>query len=1536
MKWFASILLLGLAVQSGSGVYLSVGKEYVYNLETTVAAGSEDYVHFASVFNITGTARVQKTNPTLLTVKLEDLKYGAYNGKFSYFPQPQYNAKAYQELNPLTEPFQVKLNAQNLAEGVVLSQNVPEWARNIQRGLAGALQLDLSPAKDDNKNYEVKEKTVNGECPTVYQLTKGDSGKDEVRKYRSIIDCENRVIGIRQPGRTAEYCPDDSTKNVFNSTGWGVYKSGVRDGAPTMEYVMTGGGIVYSIFGAKGHTQYSYASTTLKLQEVKSSGFKKISDPSNSKAYDNLRYVFEYEFNPDQDLTQPGPFFFHYKSVDETAVTSVITLVKQYVKDLGDSLDSTEVFKDLIKFHKNSPFQLLPLVASLNYDQLKSVHEYFKSGATDAKKKIELDLFLDSLVLTGTGPSALLIRDVIATSDDVLQVGRLISQLPHLMRNPTEKLLKEFEPLLNKAGVSKHHARFIDFAFASLVGRVCKKNRCKSGTLQKYIDIYSNKYDQAADFEEKTTAVLLLTNVGLEGAVTKLRQIAVDSSVDRTIRVAAIVGIKPLARTDPDSFKEALLPIFYDASNHPELRNRALAIYLSVQFDEKNAQLMAMSMWFEKCHQVKHYLYTFLKSMSTNTRPCLRSAAAQASSVLTFFPPMEVDRTKSGHYIRDYYDKDYHFGHLTHISVQKSGESAFPTSVYVAFSGMMAGYGSNYMGLFIRTEGVGKAIADRIMSMSTGQIDFDEVKDVFGKIGVKERTATPLKIELAFIVHGRIVAYHAADAKTVTTIPMWIKKLQELKSNYDINVARMILAGGIIIEEPTNFGTPTSVITSASGLLGAQIKINREKKENAMSQSSDMRFQAHFFLYSTINNHLPAFGTLHAVSAVRTYRARQPRHATLGIDMKQQSLTFTSDTPTEEDPLVVQVHAAAYTQVKSDLGSHKDASAVAMLKASCPTCEAATVISKGAEFRGTREIGIPKLTRFNYLEGVKRGAKFFDCERPHSKYATFKKLAKYFSEDNKNTGGLLFWRIMLGLQHMRDAIFLSPTTESCGLKSFFIQDKTAKSILERLEGQVRLMSYTPDPNGKLGLKVQVKSSLNFKYGGPEPQSRTLDILSGLQTAGITDKRDIKLRILAKDEKTKKSGVLCIDIQAQNKKANDFLSYQGENEPSYERNIKVTWGPEPEGKNACPTTAAFIKASRKARRSQEQVEESRSDNWPYKQCNEQTNSKDWPGTTTPSTHECMQAAIDQTNLRESNITIDYKIDIESRNRWRKPAIALAAFLLPYWEEGSSTAAAHGHAHHVETKGDPEYAEGKLEIDVSASKTKPVLDIHFHGSQGQEEHFHNVDLASLPGPLRPRPVFSRFSPYYYNLFQSGILGYCVHSPSAVITFDNYTYNTELSDCPTLLAGDCDDKPRFAILSKKLGGDKVGVIIHIGDQKIEFNDLNTAKINGKDVPITESVYADPEEEKLYKFMRFNPTYVALVSEKLSLYVGYTGNYVTVTAGSRYRATSCGLCGNFDGNDSNDLFGPNPTCQLSPKDMAKAYIVKDSKCNNVQNCVA
>jgi len=1526
MKSFVALLFVGFVVSSCSAAFLKAGSEYTYAYHTTVTAGSNDYVSFASAYNITGTARLQRIDQSIIRVKLDDLKFGVYNGEFSYYPTPEFTTKAYQQLNPLTEPFQVRLNGDNLVESVDLSSSIPEWARNIHRGLATTLQLDTQKATGKDFNLEIQEKTVTGECPTGYQIVKTETGF-RFSKIRNHVTCANRPVQVRKPGINVHYCPTDNSRDVHNSTSYAVYELEPFNGEVTLKRVTAGSGIMYNLFGSKGHKQYSWASSTFALKEVKTSGFSPIPAPSSPKTYDNLRYVFESTYTDDEELQQPHAYFFHYKTAttDEAVLKKFSDELYDTIQSVADSLDTIKVYKDIKEFHTITPFAVIPLVSTLPYTHLKTLLARFKKE----DKKTATQLFLDSLVLAGTGPGALLIKDIVENAHEPGTVARLIAPFPNYIRNPTEKLVKEFETLL-KPDSPKHEGRVIEFAFASLINRACNpESRCPGGFVEKYVKYFSDKYDNAESFEDKTVAISGLRNLGLGGASAKILSIIKDQTADRSVRVQAMAAAKLLT---PEEAREALLPIFYCRKTHHELRTNAAILFLSYFFDETVAQQMVTSLWTEKCPYVKNFLYSYFEGLSSTTQPCFRRTATKAKAAFAIFPPWKLDRTLSASYLRDYYDREYNFGHATRLVVQKSGESVLPTTIYGAFHGAIASYGTSHLSFFIRLEGLGKALAERIMSMSTGQISFDEVKSIFSKVGVLERSATPLRVELGLMFHGRVVAYHAADQKTITTIPMLLKKLQEMKSSYDFEVTRMLLLGGVTVEQPTEFGTPVSLIASGTALAGIKVKSSREKTGTSITSTSDYRFQAHFFGISQLANHMPAFGSMHTVSAHRTLRARLPRHFNIGFDWKQMLLTFAVETPTEEDPIIAMTHATAVTALRSDEGNYKNQEVRDLLKTSCPTCQHFAQISKGESFRKSRQIGFSEFSRIPVFEGIKRGAKYFDCEKPHSRYQTIKKLVKYFSEDNKNAGQLSVTRAVLGLEYLRDSLFLSPTTKTCGLKAYYYQDKESKSVLEKIEGQVRV-KYTSDPSKKLGTKVQFKASLNFKHTGPEAQAKSAEVTGQIHMNGF-DKRDTKLRFVVKDEKAGKSGVLCFDAAVQLKKAVDFMSFEGDNEPTFERKINVHWGPEPAGKDACPTTGAYIKATREAHRSQDQVEEAASNAFPYKQCREQKGSANYPGDITPATYECMLAAIDQTNLRESNISIEYQVDAEARNRWKKPMVAIAAFLLPYWDTETSTIAAHAHHSHSESKAEANFVKGSVKMDVSTRKENPTLDIHWHGSQG-DEHFHNVDIGALPGPLKVKPVFSRFSPYFYQMFQAGVYGYCLNTPKTVLTFDNTTYQAELTECPTLLAADCDDKPRFAVLSRKLAEDKVGITIHFGEHKLEFNNLETALIDGKEVAITDSVYTDDDEEKIFKFVRVTPTYVAILAEKLSVYVGYTGTYVTVTAGSRYRGTSCGLCGNFDNNKSNDFVGPDPKCKgLSPADMVKAYTVRDGNCAPSGTC--
>jgi hypothetical protein len=507
---------------------------------------------------------------------------------------------------------------------------------------------------------------------------------------------------------------------------------------------------------------------------------------------------------------------------------------------------------------------------------------------------------------------------------------------------------------------------------------------------------------------------------------------------------------------------------------------------------------------------------------------------------------------------------------------------------------------------------------------------------------------------------------------------------------------------------------------------------------------------------------------------------------------------------------------------------------------------------------------------------------------------------------------------------MLQSLFFSPPTETCGLKAWYSQDPAAQSVFERIEGQAKV-KYESDPKEKLGMKVQVKSSLNFKYGGPAPKTKTLDLVLAVSKTGL-EKTEVKARFAGKGDVG--SGVVCVDLTSQSSKIADFFDYEGANEPTYERTINVVWGKDAK-EGACPTGGPEIKFTKKAHRSQAQIEEATSDRWPYKQCREQKNSPKYPGTITPATEPCLWAAYKQTGLREANITIDYKVDPEARKRWRYPGLLAATILMPYAVPSESVDGHAGHGDHGTTEGG--LLQGQIKMDVTMDEEHPEADIHFHSSQGEQEHFHGVDLSFLPGPLR-RPVYSRFSPIQKAIFDMGVWGYCDVTPHAIQTFDNATYFADLSECLTLISGDCSDKPRYVVLGKKISNDKLGVKVIMGEHKIEFNDMSSVTLDGKTVALGDKVIFPEGDSKFFKIYKHDENNVFLFSQSLSVFVRYTGHYVTVTSGSRYRGTQCGLCGNFDGCRKNEFTGPDATCKnLAPTDMTKAYIVRDGNCAGV-----
>jgi hypothetical protein len=1535
MKVLATCLLLGVVLsgctgmvkRSVSGNLFQSGKEYTYAYSTSVSAASNDYVSFASVFNLTGHLVVDARGNTL-NVQLKDVKFGAYNGENSVYPPPSIVGQTYEQLNPLLEPFQITVDNGKVV-GLTLGSDVPEWARNVKRGLANSLQVDLSQVTLGAPNsVAVQEKTIVGDCETDYEVIPQPDGHTQIRKYRSHAKCTNQVEQSRVPGASYHYCPDDNSRDTFNASGHALYDLSEKDGHVVVNRIVSGSSVTYFLFSTNGLQQVSYSHTVLQLEDVKDGA--NVAAPSNPKNYDNLKYVFAQTYDEDEDLTVPRPFYFHHKDIalDAESQTKALEQLYLIIDQVIDSLRTTGVFKDLKEFHRVSPLSIVPHVNTLDYEHLKQAYEKVKADPEVLKKKI----FLDSLVITGTGPAALVIRDVVKDSDNFFTTGRLLAALVSYVRNPTEKLVKEFEGLLlpiTKERAAKLNGRVRDFAFATLVKRACKKTGCQqSGLLEKYVKYFSDRFDSANHFEEQTAAVGALRNIGIGGAGEKLLSIVQNKAVDRTVRVQAIAGLKYLAK-DPQVLRRALLTIFFDRQEHAELRTAAAKYAVVYAFSPEVVNQMVIYMWTEKCPLIKNYIYTLLKGVGSTTRPCIQTKGSYARTALTIFPPWTPNPKYSGNYLSDYYDREFNFGQMTDYVVHKEGSSFLPTAVYINVNGAIAGVGTNYLTLFLRIEGLGKAALNQLMKMKTQVTKFDDIKNLFSKIGVVERTGVPLKLELGLMLRGNIITYHAADKDTLKEIPKLFKLVSErAQKSYEADLLHLTMLGGVLIERPNEAGFPVTARSAVTGLMNIHANVNRAKNGDILNQETDLRIQAVVSGISGLSNHMPAFGSIFSVTAYRTRRVRLPRKFSLGLDLKQIAqqtyvINAAAEVPTEEDPAVIMIHASAVTTITADPSVRYRANNVAgLLTSSCPTCKPLAVISKGDKYRDTRQIGV----LYKYLTGVKGGIKYFDCEKVHNRVYVAKQLRKIFGPENKNSGGRILSKIRLGLSYLRESLFYSPVTQTCGIKAYFYQDKTAKTIFQKVEGQIKV-KYQAELNKKVGVKAGGKATLKMIYGGAEPKSRNFDLDVKFQTTGMT-KRDLKVKAAVNDEITNKAGIVCVDVSTSFSKPQDFLSYEGVNEPTAERTITINYGATKDG-SSCPdsATSPSIKYVRKSHRSKGQIEAAKADHWPYKQCREAQASGKYPGPLVAPVEACFWAANEQTRLREANITIDYKVDPEARNRWKRPGAVLATILMPYLVSEDTLSQVDEHAH-FHGSNDGKLLNGRIAIDVDLTQGDSEADIHFHPSTGENEHYHGIDLDSLPLRLI-NPVSTRFPPLRVASMKLGLYGVCQLTQHAVSTFDNLTYTADISECPTLLSADCGPTPRYAVFANKNAGDKVALTIQIGGKKVEISDLNKAVVDGNEVPLSEEIYT---EAKLFKLFKLDDNNAFLHSDELGVTVRYTGYYATVIAGSRYRAQSCGLCGNFNDMRTDDFNGPDNSCpNMSGNDMVKAYVLRDGSCAGV-----
>ncbi|XP_076672909.1 vitellogenin [Andrena cerasifolii] len=192
-----------------------------------------------------------------------------------------------------------------------------------------------------------------------------------------------------------------------------------------------------------------------------------------------------------------------------------------------------------------------------------------------------------------------------------------------------------------------------------------------------------------------------------------------------------------------------------------------------------------------------------------------------------------------------------------------------------------------------------------------------------------------------------------------------------------------------------------------------------------------------------------------------------------------------------------------------------------------------------------------------------------------------------------------------------------------------------------------------------------------------------------------------------------------------------------------------------------------------------------------------------------------------------------------------------------------------------------------------------------------------------------------------------GTCVLDKTRAETFDGKSYPLRLGNCwhvvmttyPKLNPENRDEKlripedERLSIVSRETESGEKEVKILIGNQEIKLLPTDSqpeVRLDGKKVDLSQVVshYEEHAGEVVFQINRLPDNTISVVSEKYDLELVYDGARILIQTTDQYRSSIRGLCGNFDGDATNDFVGPRSCFLNKPELFIGSYALINEQC--------
>jgi len=1432
------------------------------------------------------------------------------------------------------------------------------WSVNIKRGILNMFQVNLkehaptdtnddltmmntvvsrAPEQKHNRFYRVMERTLEGECETLYAVDRIPCYRCDhempvlnVTKSINFERCNKRPQ-IKYNWRFGMPCPTCDPKYSENEK---YLKS-----STVMTYNITGTRDNFLIETAKVESHYSmvmynedasivntYVNQTLVLIKTAPIQTPFMGPSSTVNSDSDLMYNLQFDIMREKWEMEGESRFFEMSPYSEMPekLALIEDLLRKLVRHMVDEVDTTapKLFSRLVTIFR-----------SLTKSDLERVHQQFHVGTaitfTEEEKKKVGDILVNVIALCGTHDCVHHLVEKIESRQlktwESVNALRQFVNIPGVSKPMIEKVMRLCESTRCQESFALKQQCYL--ALGSMMNTLCKPNEdqwaiefkdpteatCTREEKQRYIEFFERKIETTESWEEKILCLKALGNTGIDLAVYPLQKIIedLDRRHSNLMRSEAIIALRELSDAMPRKIQKILMPVYMNRYEEPYLRMAAAFFNMRTQPDRPTLEIMAKNLNTETSHQVASFVYTLMMELANSTQPCYKKLATDLKLALRFTKRIHTRLVHSSFWHLPLHTEYHKMGVDFEGMKILSNESFIPTVLTGAVNMNSFGFFENLFKVTLRTEKLEPLLykfmgpngyfrtrdLSDILSRHPRNINSygREIDEVFDTLKIQHRrVSSEPKAYTYFTWDGQDVAFIPFSTEIIRSLieegSLSIRELEsKLRSgwNFNWNYATFLIEKEYKI--PTAIGLPLVVkhkaplVTSVKGRI--QLNMNSERLEDLVL-TIDAKPSIAVKYINDVEIWCPVVNSGLKITAKA--KGFLPIKAQLIVDLKSEKkeIKVTFKPPTERRELLTfETEPVVYTfrwpsrlerwiEPETKVVMGEEMNRMVTINKHC--CE-----STGIKFEVKGHWHKTPFRRFT-------GTPFCPMSGPNK--------ISLIAEPGYNVPDEIEFKLF--------SEYMTPTEESfsSSIRSEFFPESdneewnTDEMRVREREQHERSSwdnTFTRNMKTQVGFELVTRGSNSRKYIKAVCTTKQSEdyllhkLLCKLERSPMEYDPE-PFEVCAEAETVFPSKPYSVD-EVRDKKVLTKAT--------------INWG------RSC-SSDRYIKLRIQGERSRHQERYEQRMMEEYQECK---NYRREEGSTWESPITCYDYLAKASQLLKYKLDIEYnQVPIEVKNMttrlWR-----LAKYYY-FWQNEVAD---------IEVRNPENKIMAVLRIDPYTMRRVNVT------VKMPRENCSFFDVP-LPSKIRPLPLNTKTSFLDRLTSEFEVSPVCkLHTGKYIKTFDDNKYRVPLTTCWSVLAKDCSEEERFSVLVKKVTEESPEKIVKIltPTHKLILRKDNI-EVNGEVIRNLESFRPIIEGDREVLSCEPEGPYVKCTLKEIGLRVYFDGYSVNVKISPFYLSRQCGLCGHYDNEMSDEYRSPKMEEMTDVRDFFARYTIKDSSC--------